>query len=62
MMSDLSFFEDGPRERDISIICEENKEKVVSEDLMEVFFNLFQKKKSPTIKLKKALQRKTLFD
>lgn len=51
MMSDLSYFEDGHRERDISIIvCQENKEKIVSEDLMEVFFlkklkiNFFKKK------------------
>lgn len=42
MMSDLSFFEDGHRERDISIDCEENKEKLVSENLMEVFLNYFK--------------------
>ena len=59
-MSDLSFFEDGHKERDISIVCEENKEKFVSEGLMEVIFKLFKKKNK--LKKKQELQRKAFFD
>jgi len=36
MMSDLSYFENERKEKELSLICEDQEEKALSENLLEV--------------------------